>query len=250
MKIHQIQGYIQNTFLVEYAHGCLLLDGASRLDFFTIQQFFVNTLKRPLTDLKVVMVTHMHPDHAGCAHKLRKETGCLVVTGEFERQWYAGFRGRLQHLIDLSLGYWVAGRLGRNRQFRFYSPHIYPDIKLADGESVPHFPDWHIINTPGHTTIDISLVNPEAQKIYAADLMVWVKKELAPPYPVHLPEAYKSSLEKLRQYIGYELLLAHVQPMILLDEHIDKVVQNAPKYPKTTLEAIRSRLKLKRRKHS
>lgn len=124
------------------------------------------------------------------------------------------------------------------------------DLKLADGESVPHFPDWHIINTPGHTTIDISLVNPEAQKIYAADLMVWVKKELAPPYPVHLPEAYKSSLEKLRQYLGYELLLAHVQPMILLDEHIDKVLQNAPKYPKTTLESIRSRLKLKRRKHS
>lgn len=249
MKIHQIQGYIQNTFLVEYPHGCLLLDGASRLDFHTIKRFFTETLQRPFTDLLVVVVTHMHPDHAGCAHKLREATGCLVITGTFDRQWYSGLSGRFQHLIDLSLGYWVAGRLGRERKLHYYSPHIHPDQQLSEGESLPHFPDWHIINTPGHTAMDISVVNHQRQTLYAADLMVWVKKELSPPFPIHLPEAYKSSLEKLRQFTGYELLLAHVKPMILSNKDIDKVLQKAPTYPKTTLETIKSKLKLKRNKH-
>jgi glyoxylase-like metal-dependent hydrolase (beta-lactamase superfamily II) len=80
MKIHVLKGFIQNIFLVEYPDKCMLLDGCSKADFTTLQTFFTQVLKRPLTDLKVVIVTHMHPDHAGCAHYLRKITGCKIVS--------------------------------------------------------------------------------------------------------------------------------------------------------------------------
>ncbi|MET1218815.1 MAG: MBL fold metallo-hydrolase [Glaciecola sp.] len=244
MNIHLIQGYIQNTFLVEYEHGCLLLDGASRQDYHLIKQFFAETLRRPFTDLKVVIVTHMHPDHAGCAHKLRQATGCKIVSGQFERQWYAGFGGRLQHIIDLSLGYWVAGRLGRGRQFIYYPPHVYPDIKLADGEPIPGFEDWKVLYTPGHTTLDISVVNETERVLYAADLIVWVRKAPAPPYPVHLPQAYKDSLERIKAYVGFDILLAHVKRQPLTASMLEAVLAKAPDLPKTTWETVKSKARV------
>ena len=79
MKHHIIQGYIQHIHLIEYDHGCLMLDGGCRADLATIQDFFITTLKRPVTDLKVVMVTHLHPDHAGCVAYLRHASSGLCL---------------------------------------------------------------------------------------------------------------------------------------------------------------------------
>lgn len=76
MHIHTIQGYIQTIYLAEYPDKLLLLDGASRADITYLCQFIEQQLARPLSDLKVVVVTHMHPDHAGAAHRLRALTGC------------------------------------------------------------------------------------------------------------------------------------------------------------------------------
>jgi len=67
MKLHQIQGYIQSIYLAEYPHKLLLLDGACRADVETISYFITGSLKRPLSHLKLVVSTHMHPDHAGAA---------------------------------------------------------------------------------------------------------------------------------------------------------------------------------------
>ena len=64
MKIHTLSGYIQHIYLAEHEHGLLLLDGCSRADVETVSQFITETLHRPLSDLKLIVVTHMHPDHA------------------------------------------------------------------------------------------------------------------------------------------------------------------------------------------
>ena len=77
MQIHRLNGYIHEIYLVEYAHGLLLLDGMSRCDIDILRRFITGTLGRPFTDLKLVVVTHMHPDHAGAAQALRKISGCL-----------------------------------------------------------------------------------------------------------------------------------------------------------------------------
>ncbi|WP_395339896.1 MBL fold metallo-hydrolase [Ningiella sp. W23] len=242
-KVHHLKGYIQNIYLIEYEHGCLLLDGACRADFDLIEKHFVEVMHRPLTDLKVVMVTHMHPDHAGCAHYLRERAGCLVISGVFEKQWYAGLSGRIAHLIDIALAHWVAGRLKQTRRRIWYSSQLKPDIMLDDGQPVPHFPDWHAVSTPGHTSMDISLANHKMKYIYIADLMVQVKGELCPPYPVSLPSEYVQSVEGLYDFSDYTIMMAHVEPQQVAPSVLDKVKMRSPRKAQNNKQAILNRAK-------
>jgi len=242
MKLHQINGYIQNIFLVEYEHGCLLLDGASRADFDVIKAFFKNELKRPFNDLKVVVVTHMHPDHAGCAHLLRKATGAKIVSGRFEYQWYSGIRGLFAHLIDISLAYWVANRLEKPIRPLWYSGSLLPDLMLDDNQSIPGFEDWKVINTVGHTDRDISLVNSEHKIIYVADLIVRVKGQFSCPYPAYMPNEYKNSIRRLEQFDGYQILMAHVPNAKVSQSLVDSVLSVSPRAPRTFYRSLHSRL--------
>lgn len=243
MQLHLIKGYIQNIHLVEYQHGCLLLDGCCRADLAIILAYFKNVLNRPITDLRVVVVTHMHPDHAGCAMKLKSLSNCIIATGQYSNHWYGGWRGRLAHLIDISLAWWVAGRLGKKRKNIWYTPHLNECVQLTDMQAIPVFPEWRAIATPGHTDRDISLLNKKEKLLYVADLIVQVKSELHPPFPVYLPHEYKNSLAKIKQYTGYKLLMAHVHTQTISAEAIDNLLAIAPNTPKTNWHSVKAKLK-------
>lgn len=238
MKIHVLKGFIQNIFLVEYPDKCMLLDGCSKADFSTLQSFFENQLKRPLSDLKVVIVTHMHPDHAGCAHYLRKVTGCKIVSCTHKTQWYLGVKGRLAHLTDIFLALWVAGKMQRKKQNIWYPAHLHPDISLSDAEVIPEFEDWQVFETPGHTDRDLSVMHMPSRRIYVADLIVKVKKQLSPPFPVYLPDSYKASLLKLQALKPHSVLMAHVGELVLNDGDYAHLLEKAPTQPETNKVAI------------
>jgi glyoxylase-like metal-dependent hydrolase (beta-lactamase superfamily II) len=243
MKVHVLKGFIQNIFLVEYPDKCMLLDGCSKADFKTIHAFFTEELKRPLTDLKVVIVTHMHPDHAGCAHYLRKRTGCKIISCQHEKQWYQGVKGRLAHLIDIMLALWVAGKMKRPRQNIWYHPHLHSDVTLSDGQSIPEFDEWQVFETPGHTDRDLSVMHMPSKRIYVADLIVKVKNKLFPPFPIYIPELYKTSLLKLQALQPNSVLMAHAAELTLVDQDYVDLLNKAPNEPETNKIAIMRMLK-------
>lgn len=245
MKIHVLKGFIQNIFLVEYPDKCMLLDGCSKADFTTISDFFAHQLGRPLTDLKVVLVTHMHPDHAGCAHLLRRKTGCKIISAKHQKQWYSGIKGRLAHLIDMSLALWVAGKMKRPKKNIWYNPLLHPDITLTDQQTIPGFEEWQVFETPGHTDRDLSVMHTASKRIYVADLIVKVKGELAPPFPVYLPQLYKRSLLKLQALQVNSVLMAHVGELSLSDDDFTKLLSKAPNEPKTNKRAVQKLIKAK-----
>lgn len=233
MKIHTIKGYIQNIFLVEYAHGCMLLDGCCRADVDILKVFFKETLQRPIKDLKVILVTHMHPDHAGGANSLRRISGAKVYTLAFSKQWYNGIKGFFSHVIDIALAYYVANRTGQPIRNLWYSGRIRPDAMLNDNQAIPNFEDWTTVATPGHTDRDMSVVNHDMRQIYVADVIVSVKGKYYCPFPVYMPNEYRLSLTKLERYTGYEMMMAHVPNVTLCQNIIDEVLSKAPKSPRT-----------------
>ena len=244
MKLHQLQGYIQCIYLVEYPQGLLLLDGCCRADIDELKRYITFELKRPFSDLQLVMVTHMHPDHAGAAHKLREQTGCKIATAKTNQPWYRGFNGRLLHLTDLVLAYWVAGRLGKPKKNLWYSPHLKPDIELVDGELLPGFSEWQVVATPGHTDRDISLWHKLSHRMYVADLMVKVKNRFIPPFPIFHPNQYKVSLSKVRDMYLDALWLAHGGEVSLNENEFAHLSTVAPHLPQTPWRATKIRAKL------
>jgi len=243
MKIHRVRGYIQCIYLVEYTHGILLLDGCCRADVPVLRRFFRDILKRPLSDLSLVVVTHMHPDHAGAAHKLRSLTGCHIAAANIDTHWYRGFSGWLMHLTDIALATWVAGRLGQPRKNLWYPRKLDPDIKLNDGDLLPDFPEWQAVSTPGHTDRDVSLWHLPSHRIYVADVIVKVKNKFIPPFPIFHPNKYRASVNKIIRLNPKSILLAHGGEVSLSTEQYEHLTRCAPALPKTHWRATKARVK-------
>ncbi|MBL4631200.1 MAG: MBL fold metallo-hydrolase [Paraglaciecola sp.] len=233
MEIHILQGHIQSIYLVEYADKLLLLDGCCRADIRLLKQFITSKLNRPFSDLKLIVVTHVHPDHAGAAHRLRKLTGCKIASAKMSEQWYKGLRGRCMHVVDIALAAWVASRMGKTRKNLRYSPHLKADYALVDEDRLPGFDDWCVLATQGHTDRDLSVLHIQSKRIYVADLMVKVKGRYIPPIPVYYPNQYLASLLKVQALQPASVMLAHGGEVTLTERDYAHLLTVAPRRPFT-----------------
>ena len=249
-EIVRLDGYIQSSYLVVYPNKILLLDGCCRPDVTMVLDYIQNTLQRPITDLKVVMVTHMHPDHAGGANKLRKATGCRIVSADKRKQWYKGINGQLMHLVDTGLAYYVARRQDRPFKNLWYSAHLHPDITVKNGDSVPEFDEWQVLETPGHTDRDLSLFHQPSGQVYTADLIIKLHHKFVAPFPIYDPKAYISSLQKIKALSPSKVLMAHGREFVIDAETFDMLIRQAPKHRRTVKDTIRHKLVWWRSKES
>jgi len=243
IKLHKLDGYIQTILLAEYKDKLLLLDGCSRADVSLIKLFINDTLQRPLTDLHLVIVTHMHPDHAGAAHKLRKITGCKIASANVKGQWYNGFGGKIRHLTDLLLTRWVANKIKKPQRWLWYSSKLSPDYKLNDNDVLPGFSDWQAIETQGHTDRDLSLHHLPSNKVYIADLIVSTKKGFIPPFPVSYPNRYRNSLNKIAKLNAKSVILAHGGEVELSEQAFEQVLAKTPTEPQTHWRSVKTKLR-------
>lgn len=228
MKIHQLQGYIQNIFLVEYADKLLLLDGACRADVPLLELFISQQLRRPFSQLKLAVVTHMHPDHAGAASVLQRRYQVRLAAADCAGEWYQGWRGRARHLLDLGLAYYV-GRCQRRPWMKLWYPAVLRfDERLSDGQSLPGFDDWQVVFSPGHTDRDLSLYHPETKTLYVADSILRIKGKLIPPFPISEPANYRASLQRFVQLEVAQYLLAHGEGGVISTAELQQLIAASP----------------------
>ncbi len=207
--LHRIEGYIATLYLVEYKDKVLLLDGGARRDAARIEKFFVRELQRPLADLKLVLVSHMHPDHAGGAPLLRRSSA-IPIAAHFEiDRWYRGPSGALQHLIDTVLGHYSARQQFGKLERAWYPRRLRPDFLLHDQESLPYFSDWTAYRAPGHTLHDMVFYQEKERVLYAGDLIIRIGEKLLPPFPTLFPELMRKTLQHMAKLPVQKLLLAH-----------------------------------------
>lgn len=242
-KLHCLNGYIQNIYLAEYPDKLLLLDGCCRADIDTLEDFIINELKRSMSDIALIVVTHMHPDHAGAANLLRKKYGCKIAAANVLGQWYSGVNGKLMHLTDMFLTLWVAGRQKKAKKFIYYSSSLTPDYYLLDQAVLPGFGDWQVHFTQGHTDRDISLHHQISEQIYVADLMVKVRGKFIPPYPIFYPNRYQKSLIKIKALEVESVLLAHGEKVQLTEQQWQQLIALAPIEPVTHWRSVKTKLK-------
>ncbi len=242
-KLHHIDGYIETILLAEYPDKFLLLDGCCRADISIIENFICNERQRSMSELELIVVTHMHPDHAGAAQALRKKYGCKIAAANVAGQWYSGIDGKLMHITDMLLTWWVAGKMKKPKQLIYYPSTLTPDYYLTDCQNLPGFPDWQAHFTQGHTDRDLSLQHLPTEQIYVADLMVKVRGKFIPPYPVFYPNRYGQSLAKVKALNAKSLLLAHGAKVQLSEQEWQHLIALAPTKPVTHWRSVKTKLK-------
>ncbi|MFD2166188.1 MBL fold metallo-hydrolase [Thalassotalea euphylliae] len=241
--LYELDGHIQSIYLVKQADKLLLLDGCCRADVNDLSTFIRSTLGLPLCALSLVVVTHMHPDHAGAAHKLRQLTGAKIASANVSGHWYTGLDGILMHITDIALAGWVAKRKGKPRRYLWYSRKLHPDILLDDNDTLPGFPEWQVLFTQGHTDRDLSIYHSTSHKVYVADLMVTVKGRYIPPFPLFYPRRYRESLERIEALNPDSIILAHGGEVHPTHNDYQHLFEKAPKVPLTHWRSVKIKLR-------
>jgi len=177
-KIHEIQGHIQSNYIIEYQDKILLMDCATKADLKKIRKYIDGELGRKMEDIKLAVVSHMHPDHAGLALTYHEES---AAPGVYKRCIYVGlgdFEGfddrndKSQTIVEYDLddnsfrtvntpytGGICSGAVSFTIGSKAYvgtgsgeSPkytwHVFDPVAEFDGDDI-NTPGWRTINIPG-----------------------------------------------------------------------------------------------------
>lgn len=244
MKIHTIKGYIQTTYVIEYPDKILVFDSGCRPDYFKIKKFVEFELQRQMNEIKLVAVSHAHPDHLGSASLFLKHHNIPIATTVDTLKWYTGFSGFITYLIDVFLTYYVSYRLKKSLRVNLFF-HPFPKVQhlLYEGTSLPNFDDWCVIKTPGHTPSDICFYHQSTKTIYVADMVIKKRGEFILPYPIYEPDLFKKSLQEIQMLDSKVLLLAHYGPIHFNQQDYQNLLSKIPTYPRVHSNFITKRIR-------
>ncbi len=143
-----------NCHIVVGAEGCILVDTGLPGSDRKVQRALLRH-GRLLSDIKLIVVTHAHIDHAGSAARLRELTGAPIVAHAGDLDYYRQKRS----MTFCSTGWFGRAFLRTGLIGRPYQPFT-PDFLLDDGgvfELARFGFDGVVRHTPGHTCGSVSV---------------------------------------------------------------------------------------------
>ena len=211
-----------NVYAIEDGDGLVLVDGGWALDVSReLLERSLAELGHALTDVRRVLVTHMHRDHYTQAIAIRRAVGAHVALGAGEqdsmRQLMAGTSGMLASQPDRlrRLGAGVladeldAIPVDLSATLAFYED---PDVWLEPGRIELDTLALDAVHTPGHTRGHLVYHAPERGLLFAGDhVLPHITPSIGfepdrPPFPLR---DYLASLERVLALPDATLLPAH-----------------------------------------
>ncbi|HEX7063480.1 MAG TPA: MBL fold metallo-hydrolase [Bacillales bacterium] len=199
-----------NVYLLNGGSECALIDTGTGDSVDQILEHVQDSGFSP-ADLKYILLTHVHADHAGGAASIREKTGASVVV--FEDAESVLEEGN-EDEIDLT----VAKKAG------FYPSdyHFRPckvDMVVKDGAqlSVGSL-NVRVVETPGHSRFDLSFIVEDSGgkvHLFSGDTIMYDGKiSMLHTRDFNL-QSLAASVEKLSKVNGVESLLpGHFQPAV------------------------------------
>src|SRR3954451_6411906 len=116
-------------------------------------------------DVTRIVLTHVHPDHAGGAAEMSRQTGAPLFVHGDDHDWAT--TGRISGAQDKST------RLGRlmSRTGAAKIEPFTPGPALTDGEVLPVAGGLRVIHTPGHSPGHISLLHEPTRTLVTGDAL-------------------------------------------------------------------------------
>ncbi len=143
-----------NAHLIVGADGCVLVDTGLPGSECKIEEVLAKA-KLGFKDIKLIVVTHAHVDHAGSAARLRELSGAPIVAHEDD----AKHLRRETPMTFCTTGWFGRLFLKTRLMFQPYSG-FKPDILLSKDEVLdlaPYGVPGRVSHTPGHTAGSISV---------------------------------------------------------------------------------------------
>ncbi len=160
-----IRGIMSVPHLLVDAEGAVLIDTGFPGDAAKIKRRMAALGLEP-SDLKAILLTHGHIDHAGNARELKAWSGAPVFAHPLDQPHLNGvypYRGAAR----------VCGALeAMARRVTRYRP-VGIDVPLADGDELPFWGGLRVVHFPGHTVGHCGFYSPRFDLLFSGDL--WVR---------------------------------------------------------------------------
>lgn len=228
------------VYALESERGLVLVDaGWEHEDAWAALRDGLGSLGLDLADVRGVVVTHYHPDHAGLAGRVRETTGAWIAMHALDADIIRLFQAAVDEDADRGWeldslrragaeGPDLASAAGRGRRDHVDPPAV-PDRELADGDLVD-LPGrmLRVIWTPGHSPGHVCLHLEDGDRIFTGD---HVLPRITPHiglYPYDLPDVdplgdFLVSLERVAQVKATEVLPAHQHRFTGLAERAEAI---------------------------
>jgi glyoxylase-like metal-dependent hydrolase (beta-lactamase superfamily II) len=168
-----------NVYLVRTGSSWILIDAGWAQDAERIRSAVRSVLGAEAAP-SAILLTHVHPDHAGSARHLVAEWGCPIfvhpaeipiATGDFAAM--TRYAGPMDRWLILPL----MRAIGRRRREAILEAGSLAGIAgpLGRDGSIPGIDDWHWVHTPGHTPGHVAYVRDRDRVVISGDALLTLR---------------------------------------------------------------------------
>ncbi len=213
----------------------------------------LGVLGAAVTDVRGVMITHIHPDHYGLAGRVREASGAWVALHPADaaliRDRYDEPEDLLARMSAAMLHYGAPkeeaeGLSHASMPVMAFVTTVQPDVLLEDGDK-PEIPGWDLqaIWTPGHSPGHLCFWEPRNRLMLTGD---HVLPRITPNISFH-PQSgddplgfFLKSLDKLLAYDSDEVLPAHEHRFVGLPSRVAELTEHHESRFAEVLDSIRA----------
>jgi glyoxylase-like metal-dependent hydrolase (beta-lactamase superfamily II) len=146
-----------NAFLIDDGDELALVDTGFPGDEQAILAAIQGLGKQP-TDLRHILVTHCHVDHAGSLAALKRLTGAAAVMQPLDAEMVRSGQAWRDHVeIAPGIEKWLLYRLFMGKIPRTIPPAEI-DLEVNDGDLIPAVGGVQVVHIPGHTAGQVAYI--------------------------------------------------------------------------------------------
>ena len=167
---------------------------------------YIDSIGRKISDLRLILITHSHPDHTSGALRLSRHTGAAVVAHAGDSRERSNGEASLSYLG-------IFGSLPVPVPFLERTP---VGKIVDDGERMRLDEEIEVIHAPGHTPGSVCYMLGEGRVLFSGDALFSDGRRLSRslPFPGSNRAAYRSSLARLATLEFGALCGGHGAPLL------------------------------------
>jgi len=190
---------ITSSYLIRGSNGIILIDAGTPNKIKSFRRKIARLNIHP-EDIKLIVLTHSHFDHAGSAKDIRELTGARVVMHESEKVFFDEDRFAMPKGVNTMGKISLPVLFPFFKKMRFEKPLVDVVIKTQEFSLNEFGFEGKIYHTPGHTPGSISLLLNSGEAFVGCQAHNGLPFRIKPGFPI-----YAMDIEKVKE--SWKLLI-------------------------------------------